>query len=169
MLLPLAITFVVILGLLIIPGKTVAPLVFTSKGTQKRLFALINLKPKQTFIDLGCGRGNLLVTAAKHYGAKAIGYEISPLAYLWSKTNALFSGRHQNIRVYLADFNHASFPTAAVVYFFLLPKGIAKLAPKLKILPAGTRIVSNTWPIAGWTPMQVESSNPSAPLYLYQL
>lgn len=37
----------------------------------------LNLRPGERLLDIGCGWGGLLIHAAKHYGAKAIGISIS--------------------------------------------------------------------------------------------
>ncbi len=50
------------------------------------------------------------------------------------------------------DMYQADISKATVLALFLLPSNIEKLVPKFLDLPAGTRIVANTFWVSDWTP-----------------
>src|SRR3990167_2533034 len=64
-----------------------APYIPTLKRQRHQAIELLALKPGQTFIDLGCGDGSLLILAAQR-GWRAIGYELNPILVLvvWLRT-----------------------------------------------------------------------------------
>jgi SAM-dependent methyltransferase len=161
--------FVGLMLLTFVPGINVAPLVFTTGRTHRRVFALAELRAGETFVDLGCGRGNLLITAAKHHGAQALGIEVAPLQYFWSRINVWLSGKRRSIRLRYGDFFGYNFSQADVVYFFLVPQATERLAAKLEreLLP-GTKVISNSYPIKSWMPDKVDDPpGAAAPLYRY--
>jgi ubiquinone/menaquinone biosynthesis C-methylase UbiE len=47
-------------------------------GTTERLLALLNLKPNELAIDLGCGSGRTLAYAAEKFGVKVVGVDLVP-------------------------------------------------------------------------------------------
>jgi len=54
------VAFFIVALLTYIPGKILAPMVFTTNRTKRRAFKLANLTPSRTFVDIGCGRGHIL-------------------------------------------------------------------------------------------------------------
>ena len=48
------------------------------------------------------------------------------------------------------DMDEADISQATVLALFLLPENLRRLEPKFRALPAGTRIVVNTFGIADW-------------------
>ena len=65
------------------PNATGAPWVPTPMPTVRRMLDLAEVQPGDVVYDLGCGDGRTVVTAARKYGAYAVGVEIDPLRYLW--------------------------------------------------------------------------------------
>lgn len=166
----LSVTFVIVLLLSLVPWKTSAPLVFTTARTKKRLFDLLSLTPDQTFVDLGCGRGNLLVEAQRRFGAKVIGLEIAPLQFVWSCLNVLLHGKPRRARLVLGDFMRFNLSAADVVFCYLLPPVMTKLGTKLqRELKPGAWFVSNTSPVPGWQTAPGFDPDQTAPLYIYRL
>jgi precorrin-6B methylase 2 len=166
----LLVSFVVVLLLTFVPGKTLAPLVFTTRKTREQLFAAARLQKGQRFVDLGCGKGNLLIQAARRFGAQAIGFEIAPLQFVWSKINVWLSGQNKNITVALADFMTCDLSQADVVYIFLTPQAMSKVSAKLeKELKKGTRVISNSFPIPDWKTQNMPELPSSSPLFFYRM
>ena len=58
-------------------GKIV-PYVPTPQEVVDRMLELAQVKAGDVVYDLGSGDGRIVVTAAKKYGVKAIGFEIDP-------------------------------------------------------------------------------------------
>ena len=59
-------------------GKKIVPYVPTPQEVVERLLELAQVKKGDVVYDLGSGDGRIVVTAAKKYGVKAIGFEIDP-------------------------------------------------------------------------------------------
>jgi SAM-dependent methyltransferase len=66
-----------------------APYLPTLRPQIQAAFALLELKPGQTLLELGCGDGKVLVAAAEA-GYKAVGIELNPILALvaWARTAA---------------------------------------------------------------------------------
>src|SRR5258708_6899695 len=64
-----------------------APYVPTLQPQARIAIEMINLKPGETLLELGCGDGKLLVLAAQT-GVYAVGYELNPIlvAIAWLRT-----------------------------------------------------------------------------------
>lgn len=69
-----------------------------------RICQKLELAPRQTLLDIGCGKGGLLIHAARHYGVRGTGVTNS-LAH-WERANALITehGVGDRVRVLLQDY-----------------------------------------------------------------
>lgn len=107
-----------------------APYVPSRRRDLKRMFdKLYPLSSHDVMVDLGSGDG-LILREASRRGAKAIGYEISPLLVGLSK---LFSWHDENVKIYLANHWLAKFPdTTTVVYAFSVERDAKKLKEKVQ-------------------------------------
>jgi SAM-dependent methyltransferase len=121
-----------------------APWVPSSIGEVDKMLALAEVGPNDVVYDLGCGDGRTLVTAARLYGARAVGIEIDPLRYLWCQmliTVLLLRGR---VKIVYGDFFNLDLSGADVVTCYLLQSTNEKLQGKLmEELHANARVVSN--------------------------
>ena len=72
-------------------GKIV-PYVPTPQEVVERMLELAQVKKGDVVYDLGSGDGRIVVTAAKKYGVKAIGFEIDPERIKESKENIAKAG-----------------------------------------------------------------------------
>lgn len=104
-----------------------APYLPTLRPQVKTAFELIDLKPGQTLIELGCGDGKVLVAAARQ-GIKGVGYELNPLLVLiaWLRTRRY----RQQVHVIWGNFWLADWPPAEAIFTFLLPRYMEKLNKK---------------------------------------
>jgi 16S rRNA A1518/A1519 N6-dimethyltransferase RsmA/KsgA/DIM1 with predicted DNA glycosylase/AP lyase activity len=94
----------------------------------------------QTVVDLGSGDGRLLKAAARR-GAKAIGYEINPLLWLWSLATTW--RYRQLVTIHLGDLWTSHLPDTDVVYVFMIQRYINRLDRKLaRELKRPTKVVS---------------------------
>jgi predicted RNA methylase len=102
--------------------------------------------PGDLVYDLGCGDGRMIVTAARRYGARAMGIEIDPPRYLWCQMLITVLGLRDRVRIIYGDFFNQDLSDADVVTRYLLQDTNDKLEGKFKQeLHPGTRVVSNTF------------------------
>jgi SAM-dependent methyltransferase len=105
-----------------------APYVPTMRRQVEAAFELLDLKPGQRLVELGCGDGRLLIAAAQR-GIYATGYELNPLlaAICWLRTRRY----RRFVSIKVADFWRADWPRADAVFGFILPKLMPKLDEKI--------------------------------------
>src|SRR5207245_9832374 len=59
----------------------------TPQDMVEKMLELAAVKKADTVVDLGCGDGRIVVTAARKYGCKAAGYDIDPMCVRLSQEN----------------------------------------------------------------------------------
>jgi cyclopropane fatty-acyl-phospholipid synthase-like methyltransferase len=110
--------------------------------------------------DLGSGDGRIPVTAAKKYGATAVGIDIDPQRIKEANANAQAAGVTDKVKFLNQDLFTTDISQATVVTLYLLPSLNVKLMPKLKAeLKPGTRIVSHAFDMGDWKPEQTLNVN----------
>jgi ribosomal protein L11 methylase PrmA len=110
--------------------------------------------------DLGSGDGRIPVTAAKKYGARAVGIDIDPQRIKEANANAQSAGVTDKVKFLNQDLFTTDISEASVVTLYLLPSLNVKLMPKLmKELRPGTRIVSHAFDMGDWKPEQTLNVN----------
>jgi len=102
--------------------------------------------------DLGSGDGRIVITAAKQFGARGVGFDIDPKRITESNTNAVAAGVTNLVKFSNADIfaDSTTFSDATVVTLYLLPSLNMRLRDKLLKLKPGTRIVSNSYDMGDW-------------------
>jgi hypothetical protein len=81
--------------------------------------------------------------AARKYGARAVGVEIDPLRYAWSKLLVYLLELEDLVEIIRGDFFSQDLRQATVVMCYLLQSTNNKLEAKLMDeLPPGARVVS---------------------------
>jgi len=126
------------------PGLRGAPWVPTSLSRVRKMLDLAEVGPDDLVYDLGCGDGRTIVTAARRYGARAVGVEIDPLRYLWCQALITVLGLRDRVRVVYGDFFALDLSHADVVTCYLLDSTNRKLQKKLlRELNPGARVVSH--------------------------
>jgi SAM-dependent methyltransferase len=140
--------------------------------SRRRIAAFLDAVPmtsQHRLVDLGCGDGRVLRQAIRRYGVIGIGYEVNWLAYL--KARLLCMGIHP-LRIYRRDFWKADLNTADVVFCYLYPDVLKRLAQKLNSeLKPGALIVSANFTLPGFDPIQVLRVNHTlhnSPLFVYR-
>jgi SAM-dependent methyltransferase len=155
---------------LVLPITQGALYVSTSRAKIAAFMAAVPMKADQVLVDLGCGDGRVLREARKHYGIRAVGYEINPLAYLKAR---LLSFGPNNIKIRHQNFWKADLSEADVVFCYLYPDVMKKLAAKLATgLKPGAVVVSSHFSLPGFTPSKVirlKRSLHNDPVYIYRL
>lgn len=119
-------------------------------------------------VDLGCGDGRIVISAAKKYGCKGRGYDIDPKLIAICKDRAKVEGVEDLVEFYQEDIFKADLPKeATIVTMFLLPEMNMRLMPFLQTLPDGVRVVSHHWEMPGVTPTKhekVDNDNKNWPI-----
>lgn len=125
------------------PDSPWSPWWRTNKKVARAACRLANVSNKDIVYELGSGDGEFILTAAKEFSAKkAIGIEIDYTRFLISKLK-MKSSKLKNVEFIRRDFKKVNLSDATVVYFYLVPKVIQRILPKLKKeLKPGTRIIS---------------------------
>ncbi len=122
---------------------------------------LLDLKPGETMLELGCGDGRVLLAAAAR-GWKVVGYELNPLLALisWLRTRKYGS----KVEVHLGDFWRAQWPPAEGIFGFILPKYMKKLDKKvMQECSKPVKVVSFAFAIKGRRPTTEQSG-----VFLYE-
>ena len=117
----------------------------------ERMLELAKVTPQDFVMDLGSGDGRNVIGAAKR-GARAVGVEYNPNMVALSTTNAAAEGVADRATFVEGDMYQADISKANVLALFLLPSNMLQLRQKFLDLRPGSRIVSNTFGIEGWTP-----------------
>ncbi|MBA3757616.1 class I SAM-dependent methyltransferase [Candidatus Saccharibacteria bacterium] len=100
------------------------PYLPTFKAQRKLALDMLDLKPGQTFYDLGCGDGSLLIEASRR-GLKAVGYELNPVlaTVAWLRTM-----RHrEKVRIVVGNFWKADLSDANGIFVFLAGRYMSKI------------------------------------------
>jgi len=117
------------------------------------MLKLARVTPTDVIYDLGSGDGRIVITAARRYGARAIGIEIDPELIKEATRNARKAGVADHVTFIQADLFKTDLSEASVVTLFLSPSINRRLEAKLKReLKPGSRIVSHRFPIDDWKP-----------------
>jgi trans-aconitate methyltransferase len=135
------------------------------------MLELAELSEDDVIIDLGCGDGRIVVTAARDYGARGIGIDIDPELIEKAKRLAKSSGVDHLVEFRVEDATRTSLANATVVSLFLTPGGNELIRPRLESqLAPGARVITHNYTIPGWMVAGVEilgDERERHDLYLY--
>ena len=132
------------------PGKDVV-WVPSPEETVAKMMEVGQITPQDFVIDLGSGDGRNVIAAAKR-GARGLGVEYNPDMVELSKRIAAKEGVAERAQFVQGDMYAADFSKATALALFLLPSNLTVLRDKIFNLPAGTRVVLNTFAIPDWSP-----------------
>lgn len=121
-----------------------------------------------TFIDLGCGFGDLLMYIANHRpNGKLEGVEIGVLPFLVAYIRSL--GK-KNISIKLKSIWSISLKPFDFVYAFLAPPPMKELFEKCKKeMPSDSMLLVNCFPVPGIEPNSVENLSERSRLFTYAI
>jgi hypothetical protein len=125
-----------------------------------------------TIIELGSGWGSLAFPLASAFTeTQIIGYENSPVPYMFSRLRQCFQ-RRANLHFKYKNFYTVSLKDAGMVVCYLYPGGMQKLREKFeRELPPGSCIMSNTFAVPGWQPEKTVVADDlyKSKVYFYRL
>ena len=134
------------------------PFVPTPDAVVEGMLKLAGVKRTDTVIDLGCGDGRIVITAAKSFGAHGVGVDINPERITEARANAKKAGVESLVKFEENDLFEADIRNATVVTLYLLPDVNMRLRPRLlEQLKPGTRVVSHSFDMGDWKPEKEET------------
>lgn len=106
--------------------------------------------------ELGAGWGTLLLPLARCYPhSEVTGFETSPLPFFVTSCRLRLSGL-PNAAALRRDFYTIDLSEAGLVVCYLYPGAMQRLKSKFEAeLKKGAWVISNTFAIPGWQPLQV--------------
>ena len=135
-----------------------APYVPTPQEVVDRMLALANVKKNDFVVDLGCGDGRIVVSAAKQYGARGLGVDIDPVRIDEANANAKAAGVTHLVEFKLQDALKTDVSNATVVTTYLLSQSNLKVRPLItRQLKPGSRIVTHSFSMGDWAPTKTET------------
>jgi precorrin-6B methylase 2 len=146
----------------------------------RRMLDGLEVKEGELVYDLGSGTGNILIMAAKEYGARCVGIEMSQRLVDWSLEDIKKLGLEDRITVIRENIFSPRFwahlngddplviRNADVVTMYLTLQVQAALKERLeKELKPGTRVGSYAFKLSGWKPVK-EIPYEEAPIYIFE-
>ena len=137
--------------------KTQPDVIFvpTPQEAVEKMLELAEVRKDDVVYDLGCGDGRIVVTAAKKYGCKAVGFDVDPQRIKESQENVDKNGVRHLVSIQHEDIFTLDLSKASVITLFLLPSLNVRLIPQLEKLKPGSRIVSYRFDMEGVKPEKV--------------
>jgi ribosomal protein L11 methylase PrmA len=124
------------------------------------MLELAQVKNRDLVYDLGSGDGRIVVTAAKKYGARAVGFEIDPERIKESRESIREQGLEKLAEIREQDILTVDLSQANVLTMYLLPSVNLKLRSKiLDEMAPGSRVVSHAFDMRDWKPDRVVQIN----------
>ena len=128
------------------------PFVVSPEPVTLAMLSIARVGPRDVVYDLGSGDGRIVITAARRFGARGLGVELSPQLVDRSRDNARRAGVADRAEFRVQDLFETDLSPATVITMYLLPEVNLQLRPKLLALKPGTRIVSHDWDLGDWKP-----------------
>jgi SAM-dependent methyltransferase len=134
------------------PAVVFVEFVATPQDVVERMLEIAGVTKDDVVYDLGCGDGRIVVTAARKYGCKAVGYDLDRLRIEEARSNAARHGVGHLVTIERKDVLKADLREASVVTLYLGTEINARLIPQLEKLRPGARIVSHDFALGDLSP-----------------
>jgi hypothetical protein len=128
------------------------PFVPTPQVVVDEMLRAAGVRADDFVMDLGSGDGRIPITAAKKFGARAVGIELDDHLIIQSEESARRAGVEDRVKFLQQDLFKADLTPATVITMYLLPSVNRRLRPKLLDLKPGTRIVAHDFDLDDWKP-----------------
>jgi len=151
-----------------------APFVVTPPDVVQEMLKLAEMRPDDVVYDLGSGDGRIVITAAREYGARGIGFELEPDLVRRARDDARRAGVAGLVEFYVQDVLTVELTPATVVTIYLSREANSKLRPRLlsQLLP-GSRVVSHQFDMGDWKPSRIltyrDTSGGEHTLFLWRI
>jgi hypothetical protein len=131
------------------------PFVPTPQVVVDEMLRAASVGPDDFVIDLGSGDGRIAITAAKKFGARAMGVELDEHLIYQSEESARQSAVENRVKFLRQDLFKTDLSQGTVITMYLLPSVNRRLRPRLLDLKPGTRIVAHDFDLEEWKPDQL--------------
>jgi hypothetical protein len=133
-----------------------APFVVTPPDVVQEMLKLAEVRQDDVVFDLGSGDGRIVITAAREYGARGIGFELEPDLVDRARKDAGRAGVGNLAEFYVQDVLTVDLTGATVVTIYLSREANIKLRPRLlSQLRPGSRVVSHQFDMGDWPPSRI--------------
>ncbi len=137
---------------------SLAPYVVTPPDVVEEMLKLAEVRKDDLVYDLGSGDGRIVISAARNYSARGIGFELDPDLVRRARDNARRAGVDGLVEFYVQDVMTVDLIPATVVTIYLSRDANLKLRPRLlSMLRPGSRVVSHNYDMGDWKPARVLS------------
>ena len=127
----------------------------------------------QKLVDLGSGDGRIVVTAAKQFGARSIGYEIDKELVAISRAKIADAKIAELATIEASDMFKADLTDVDVLAIYLYPEVMNQLKKQIEQMNPGGIVVSHQFKFPGIEPdkaIEVQSATGERHLiYVYKL
>jgi precorrin-6B methylase 2/LEA14-like dessication related protein len=127
----------------------------TPQDVVDKMLELADVEKDDLVYDLGCGDGRIVITAAKRYGCRAVGFDLDSRRVEESLQNVQKNNVENLVTIDQKDIFTLDLSEADVITLFLLSRLNVKLIPQLEKLKPGSRIVSHNFGMEGVKPDKV--------------
>ena len=121
----------------------------TPQDIVEKMLEMAAVAKTDVVYDLGSGDGRIVITAAKKYGTRAVGYELDKELLESSRAKAREAHVSELVSFENKDLFTADLSNADVVAVYLLPVQLDRLLRQLKAMKPGSRLVSHQFQIPG--------------------
>jgi SAM-dependent methyltransferase len=147
-------------------SQYLAPYVPTPQEVVDRMLELAELREGDLLYDLGSGDGRIVITAARKYGVKAVGFEINPALVKDSRDSVTEAGLAHLVEIREQDIRTVDLTPASVLTMYLYPAANLRLRSAiLRQLKPGSRVVSHKFGMGNWKPDRIDQLTDSAGLF----
>lgn len=161
--------FILVAVALLIPtayaGLIGAPYAPTWLKVVRKAFDAIKLGQDDFLIDLGAGDGRIVLEASRR-GARATGFELSPIMWAITKLRTIGKGG-----IHFGNFYKQDISEATVLFTFLMPKNMPRLKTWLatQAIPHGKYLLAYAFPLPDVAPFQTVTVPKEGTIYIYDL
>jgi SAM-dependent methyltransferase len=128
------------------------PYVPTPEVVVDEMLKQAGVGPQDVVYDLGSGDGRIVITAARKFGARAVGVELDEHLIYQSEESARQANVLGRVKFLQQNFFKTDFSEATVVTMYLLPGVMKRLRERMLQLKPGTRLVAHDFDFDDWRP-----------------
>ena len=136
------------------------PFVPSPEYVVQRMLDLAEIKKGDVLYDMGSGDGRVVIEAAKKFGIRGVGIDLSPELVAKARENAKNEGVGHLVEFRAQDGLTVDISEATVVTLYMFKWFNNAIRPKLQKLRTGSRVVAHDFDIDDWKPTRIEHISP---------